>query len=166
MNLYSKVYSIIGTLTPLNKDCGNLCNRNCCIGEKVESMILYPNEEKLYEKVEPWYTISDSNITLSNGKHLKLLTCNGTCDRLKRPLACRIFPFMPYLTEDGLLEIRFDLKAISFCPITVKPENYNIDENFIDSLYDAFEILSTDDNVIEFIELLSEDYNNIKSIIK
>jgi hypothetical protein len=25
----------------------------------------------------------------------RLAVCNGTCDRSKRPLACRIFPFFP-----------------------------------------------------------------------
>ena len=80
--MYKKIFNILGELTPLKADCGQLCGCACCKGDDKTGMRLFPHEESALNIIE-----TSSNV--------RLAVCNGTCDRNKRPLACRIFPFFP-----------------------------------------------------------------------
>ena len=119
-----KCYKILESETPLEFDCGKICNGKCCKGDENTGMILFPGEENLIDK----------NIkikTSQNGE--KIAVCNGTCDRTKRPLSCRIYPFFPLVKELGerkRVKIIFDLRAD--CPL-VKSE-YEFNKDFLHRL--------------------------------
>ena len=103
-------YSQLRRITPLEFDCGKICNGKCCKGDDTTGMIVFPGEEKLIDKNMKIYKNDDGDT---------VAVCNGSCDRNKRPLACRIYPLFPLLIneENGNAEIEviFDLRAD--CPI-------------------------------------------------
>ena len=113
-----------------------------------------------------WFNIIDSNISLLNGYKIKYLTCSGHCPREYRPLSCRIFPVIPYINELGRMEFRLDLRSLRTCPIAYKSDEYVIDESFIENLYLAFPPLLKDKQVVEFIEILSCQYDELAEIIE
>ena len=110
-------YSLLRRETPLKEDCGKICNGKCCKGDDNTGMILFPGEENLI----------DENIKIKvaeNGE--KIAVCNGTCDRNKRPLSCRIYPLFPLVeTEDGneIVKTIIDLRAD--CPLTSGEYKFN-----------------------------------------
>ena len=112
-----KCYKILENETPLVFDCGKICNGKCCKGDENTGMILFPGEENLI----------DSNIKIKisqNGE--KIAVCNGSCDRNKRPLSCRIYPFFPLIKEfkgRRRVKIIFDLRAD--CPLINDEYEYN-----------------------------------------
>ena len=44
-SMYKKIFEILGELTPLNVDCGVLCECACCKGDGDQGMLLFPHEE-------------------------------------------------------------------------------------------------------------------------
>ena len=100
--LNKKARLIIGGKTPIPADCGLLCKKACCAvradisGDEL-GMLLFPGEEKLFEN-DPYVKIE--KITL-NGNPVWFAVCGGVCDRKNRPLACRIFPLLPYIPRSG-----------------------------------------------------------------
>ena len=82
--LIKKAYEIIGNKTPLKSDCGRLCGAACCKGDDETGMLLFPGEEDL--------CTCDEFKIIQTDYSLPLLVCDGTCNRDRRPLACRIFP--------------------------------------------------------------------------
>ena len=75
-------YSLLRSVTPLDFDCGKLCDGKCCKGDEKTGMLLFPGEEKLI----------DHNINVietDNGE--KLAGCNGGCDRNRRPVRGTLF---------------------------------------------------------------------------
>lgn len=112
-----KCYKILENETPLKFDCGKICNGKCCKGDENTGMLLFPGEENLIDK--------NVKIKLS-GNGDKIAVCNGTCDRTKRPLSCRIYPFFPLIKEfkgRRRVKIIFDLRAD--CPLINDEFEYN-----------------------------------------
>ena len=112
-----KCYKILENETPLEFDCGKICENKCCKGDENIGMLLFPGEEKLI----------DENMKIrvtENGD--KIAVCNGKCDRSKRPLSCRIYPFFPLIKEfRGKVRIKiiFDLRAD--CPLSGGDYEFN-----------------------------------------
>lgn len=164
--LYRKVWSKLDAVTPLMGDCGTLCGKKCCSGTDQDGMLLFPGEEFLYEDMDnSWFQITDSNITLSDGYRIRLLVCKGMCPREFRPLSCRIFPIIPYINSDGRVEFRLDLRSLGICPVVYNPVENPVEEEFIETLYRAFPPLLRDDAVIEFIEMLSRQYDETAAFL-
>lgn len=112
--LYYKIaYKKLDRLTPLPFDCSELCNKRCCGGDK-KGMYLFPFEYEFMQS--QGFVIKDKVIDASN--NIKLLMCEGFCDRHERPLACRIFPLFPYIDENNKsINVEFDLRGKSICPL-------------------------------------------------
>ncbi len=160
VKLYTKVWKKLETITPLMGDCGRLCDKKCCGGTEHDGMLLFPGEEYLYEALSrDWFQIIDSNIALSDGYKIKLLVCRGECPREYRPLSCRIFPVIPYINEEGRAEFRLDLRSLGICPVVFNPRENPVEDEFIEALYSAFPPLLKDDAIVEFIEILSRQYD-------
>lgn len=115
INLYTRAYMLLETRTPMMFDCGALCSSVCC-NENGLGMLLFPYEEEYLAKTNNDFIITDSNIEIQ-GYKVKLLRCNGTCDRHTRPLACRIFPLFPFTGETGGISVEFDPRAYGTCPL-------------------------------------------------
>lgn len=112
-----KCYKILENETPLNFDCGKICNGKCCKGDENTGMLLFPGEENLI----------DENMKIKVSKNGdKIAVCNGNCNRNKRPLSCRIYPFFPLIKEfkdRKRVKIIFDLRAD--CPLVKGKYEYN-----------------------------------------
>lgn len=114
---YNKLYQIVSA-TPLPFDCGTLCGGACCRDTEPDSgMYLFPREEQLYTAKDSWASLCDTDFFYQKGTCAKLLQCPGRCNRNKRPLACRIFPLVPYI-KDGACRVVMDPRAKWMCPLT------------------------------------------------
>ena len=142
--LYSKVYKEIGDLTPLKVDCGVLCSGACCKGDSNTGMILFP-----FEKTELEIKITQ------NGERLAI--CNGTCDRNKRPLACRIFPFFPTVDERGKVYVELDYRAFCVCPMVEHYDEILFDKRFLNAVKKVGKILVKDKIFKEFLKTTTEE---------
>ena len=109
--IYKHLYKLLEKATPIGVDCGQLCNGACCEGDGETGMYLFPFEEQMYNGTEEWLEIYDSDF-IFKGKPVKIAICNGTCNRKKRPLSCRIFPLFKI---DG--ELKNDPRAVHVCPL-------------------------------------------------
>lgn len=115
IDIYSNAYAMLEDRTPVMYDCGNLCSSACCRDNGL-GMLLFPYEEIYLKTIDNDFTIRNSNIII-DGYTVKLLYCNGTCNRNVRPLACRIFPLFPYTYEDNRVSVQFDSRASGTCPL-------------------------------------------------
>ena len=90
-----KALDELENITPLKPfNCGKLCSARCCSGGDNDGMGLFPGEKELLE------SSTDFEINDSEGNFGEpVIVCRGSCDRRKRPLACRIFPLFPLAVE-------------------------------------------------------------------
>ncbi len=151
--LYSKVFKVMGNFTPLKADCGVLCGGACCKGDSNTGMILFP-----FEKTELEVKCTE------NGE--RLAVCNGTCDRSKRPLACRIFPFFPTVDENGKIYVELDYRAFRVCPMVEHFEEIAFDKRFLKSVKKAGKILVKDEACRIFLEKSTEEIDEFYSFYK
>lgn len=142
--------------TPLGfYNCGRLCDGLCCRGD-CQGMWLYPGEEELFEGKEGF------EICETEGNYgYPMVICSGECNRAERPLACRIFPLFPLVTEiDGKIKIEviYDPRA-SMCPIA--KEKMPLDRSFIKEVRKAALYLVRDEKMLEYMKAVSEEIAEI-----
>ena len=101
-------------ITPLVRDCGALCGAACCAADEAGrgGMLLIPGEEACYRALPEGFVLHADDSVVPDGL---LLTCEGTCARDTRPLACRVFPLM-FVSENGG-DVRLDPRAWALCPL-------------------------------------------------
>lgn len=106
---------MLGEATPLLRDCGRLCGAACCAPDEHGrgGMLLFPGEEALYRDLPPGFQLHAEDALVEDGL---LLTCEGTCSRDTRPLACRIFPLM-FVPGAGQGDVAMDPRAYALCPL-------------------------------------------------
>ena len=148
--LYAEVFDILGELTPLARDCGTLCDCACCKGGDTDGMLLFP-----YERTE-LRTIAAAGGTLA--------VCDGTCDRSKRPLACRLFPLFPLTDERGRITVGLDARAMRVCPIAAHSEQVIFDRRFLRAVKKAGKRLAKDELCREFLRQTTEELELIADI--
>ena len=157
---YEIIYSEMNA-TPLVTNCGRLCSCLCCSDTDAgEGMYLYPFEEVMFGADTPFADISDSNFK-SGGKYVKFITCDGTCIRDRRPLACRIFPLLPYVDTAGNLQVIYDPRAVDFCPLEHKKLTRKFKMQVHKVAHMLFKISETKDFLIAQSRLV-DDYINLK----
>jgi len=142
--MYQKIFKVLGNLTPLKADCGQLCDGACCKGDENTGMRLFPHEK------------SDLRIihTEDGGQ---LAVCEGSCDRSKRPLACRIFPFFPTIDENGRIFVEEDSRAGRVCPMIGHGDEILFDRKFLKAVKKVGEILARDEECREFLYQVTEE---------
>lgn len=110
---------LLEQVTPLSTDCGALCGAACCQDspdeDSVAGMLLFPEEAPLYARQGAWMELLPSHLLFA-GEPVPLLTCRMPCPRPMRPLACRLFPLVPFVKGDRLT-VRMDLRARPLCPL-------------------------------------------------
>ena len=162
---YTYLYKLLEKVTPLTVDCGGLCEGACCEGDGESGMYLFPCEEVMYDGSEEWLEICDSEFIFRD-KPVKIAICNGTCDRKKRPLSCRIFP----LFEDENGEVVQDKRAKGLCPlVTAKIPFDEYNPEFIKRVKKVFKILDSNEITREYMEAtkdLINDYDELEDIFK
>ncbi len=110
-SVLKEALDLLENVTPLRRDCGRLCNARCCRSLEGEDtgMLLFPGEEARYRDLPGWRLQETSRGILAQ--------CPGTCDRSRRPLACRLFPALPEETVGGKCRVRMDERARAVCPL-------------------------------------------------
>lgn len=150
--MYGKIFKILGDLTPLKADCGVLCGCACCKGDQNTGMRLFPYEE------------SDLEIK-SDTDGGRIAVCDGTCDRNKRPLACRIFPFFPTIDENGKIFVEEDYRATLLCPMIEHRDEIIFDRRFLKALKKIGKILSKDKECREFLYKITEEIDMYRAFL-
>ena len=149
--LYKKAKNIIGDKTPLYKDCGRLCDTACCKGDEETGMLLFP-----YEK---------TSLDVREKDGIRLAVCKGKCDRIERPLSCMIFPFFPYVTEQGRIKVIPDIRGYSLCPLVRNYADTRFDRGFLMRVKKVGRLLSEDEECYRFLYETSREIDMILDII-
>ena len=135
--LYKRAKKIIGNKTPLYKDCGFLCGKACCRGDENTGMLLFPFEK--------------TSLTVKEKNGIRLAVCEGSCDRGERPLACMLFPFFPYITQDGRVRAVPDIRGRNICPIARNAKNIRMDRGFLIRVKKVGRLLCSDEKCRAFL---------------
>lgn len=146
-NVLESCYSLLRNVTPLDYDCGKLCQGKCCKGDDKTGMLLFPGEENLIDK--------SMEIVVVDGGH-KIAVCKGECDRNKRPLACRIYPIFPVIKQDSngeYIETVFDSRAD--CPLT--SGEFKITRSFVKAVKRVGKFLLLNEETEIYYRALSEE---------
>ncbi len=146
--MYEKIFRILGDLTPIRADCGQLCAKACCKGDENTGMRLFPYEE--------------SKLKLNGGR---LAVCDGTCSRNDRPLACRIFPLFPVIDEKGRIFAEEDYRAVSLCPLIEHSDEVAFDPKFIRAVKKVGKILSKDKECRDFLYQVTEEIDTYRAFL-
>jgi len=155
-----EAYAAIGNLTPIkNADCGKLCDKICCEGKEA-GMLLFPGEETIFGGMEG-FEIEEIEYMEVSG--IKLLLCDGVCDRAVRPFACRIFPVAPGIDKNGAVYVRPDLRGRRMCPIW---DLKHVNKSFVNAVKNAFQILAEDDAALSLIRLISAEVDELERFYK
>ena len=142
----------MGDLTPLKAECGTLCGGACCKGDENTGMRLFPFEEsELPVKA------------LDNG--VRLVVCEGKCDRTNRPLACRIFPFFPTVDERGKVYVEADFRGARLCPLISHSDEIIFDKRFFNALKKVGKILAKDEACLEFLREATDEIDTYKEFL-
>jgi hypothetical protein len=132
--IWERAYALLDELTPIKADCGELCKKRCCKGNGEDGMILFP-----YEKD---FLSGQRFLSFSQKDGFDTAICKGRCKREWRPMACRIYPFVPvFKSNSEMIEVQPDPRATYVCPLVLHGGEY-IDPEFIQSVNEAFTILS------------------------
>lgn len=150
--IIQRAYDLLSDAQPVPADCGQFCNKKCCSGSAKDGMLLFPGEEKRFVGAEG-FEITDTPLG-------KQLSCQGTCDRSLRPIACRIFPLFPYVTGakgNYKINVLKDIRAIDFCPL----RSEDICVGFERSVRLAARNLLRDDACAEFLCKLTAEMTDM-----
>lgn len=115
----AELYALLGEVTPLPADCGEVCGAACCRGDEETGMLLFP-----CEAAPPFGRVLELD-------DRRLFVCDGRCDRDHRPLACRLFPLFPYVTEEGRIKAVYDPSAFAVCPLVQMRANVRLQRDFV-----------------------------------
>ena len=156
-NVLERAYALLEDVTPLTTDCGAVCDGRCCReSADSEGMLLFPGEEVLLE---------DTDFTIRPAEGGRLLTCGGTCDRSQRPLACRMFPLFPVLTEEGRIKAVYDPRGFRMCPLVRECGRVPLDRDFVRAVRRAGRILMEDPACAAFLRLQSEEIADLNRLL-
>lgn len=171
---YRKIYEILDRHEILDFDCGLLCSAACCrpdgcydeavindeylsedAGEEM-GIFLMPGEERM-SLPKDWQSSSLENAQEmgfpASWKAVCFVSCGGKkyCQRRKRPLQCRAFPFAAHLDEDDRLSLIYYPEELPYrCPII--EERIPVRREYLEDLYEAYQLLIQDERVYELIK--------------
>ena len=129
-DFYTYAYRLFDDVTPLPVDCGNLCDAACCKGDDETGMYLFPFENVMFKNCPGNFKIEKSEFEYG-GKNVDILLCDPFCRRETRPLACRIFPLVPYIDKTGNFDVVLDRRARYMCPLAAAMAKDDLDTEFV-----------------------------------
>ena len=157
-NALERAYALLEDVTPLTTDCGAVCDGRCCReSADSEGMLLFPGEEIL---------LADAGYIIRPAEGGYLLTCDGTCDRTLRPLACRMFPLFPILTEEGRIKAVYDPRGSRMCPLVRECAHVPLDRDFVRAVRRAGRILMEDSACAAFLRMNSAEIADLNRLLK
>lgn len=136
-NTLLRAYAALKDLTPMLNDCGLLCEAACCWADAdgQGGVYLFPGEEALIMPCA-WARVEQTDFA-------PMLVCDGSCERSRRPLGCRIFPLTPVLGRNGSWTVRMDARARAMCPLAASGLR-GLDPAFVRAARDALRIIAED----------------------
>ena len=153
--IYRNAYRKFSKVTPIAADCGKLCRSRCCRGDSEAGMILFPGEEEI-SSAQSFLQVKKAEM---RGIEIGFAVCSGRCIRALRPLSCRIFPYAPKL-ENGVVSVRTDPRAKRICPLLDASAEEYIQQGFLDTIVEVFELLreipGMDEFLVEYNTMLDE----------
>jgi len=144
-------YTALKNVTPLYFDCGELCNGKCCKGDESLGMLLFPGEEGFIDE--------SINVTV-NKDGTSVAVCNGSCNRQKRPLSCRIYPLFPLIkNENGkeYIEVIYDPRAK--CPLCLG--EHKLSRRFLKAVKRVGKYLLCNEETEKVYREISDEINDI-----
>ncbi len=151
-DIISRAKDVLLPYTPLSADCGLVCGKACCKGDEETGMLLFPGEDTVFDVKE------------KNGS--RLCVCEGKCDRSTRPISCIIFPFFPYITEEGKIKAKIDTRGINICPLISREEDVLFSRIFLRRVARAGRILAKDEECRKFLWETSREIDILDKLIK
>jgi hypothetical protein len=153
--LLRRAYRALGETTPIFEDCGQLCGQACCIdipdeetGGDGKGMLLLPGEAELLSYTG-YAKLSRIELKGAFARPVWFMTCRGQCPRRLRPMACRLFPLIPYVAPDDRqkdippFSIVGDPRGVALCPLAqtgyrhVEPAFYMTVERAVSILWES-----------------------------
>ena len=115
-NTYRKIYDILQAPVSSKHDCGRICaplnggEPICCSTENAIPVVdkdewtLLKHRTKMWKIFKP-FDAASRKIVDDLATTCRAIECNGArnCERDNRTLACRSFPFFPYMSKDGFI---------------------------------------------------------------
>ncbi len=151
-DIITQAKNILSSYTPLTADCGLVCDKACCKGDEETGMLLFPGEDTVFPVKE------------KNGN--RLCVCDGKCDRRERPLSCIIFPFFPYMNEEGKIRAKADIRGINICPLILHKDKVLFSRIFLRRVARAGRILAKDEECRKFLWETSREIDLLERLIK
>ncbi len=158
---YEEIYRLLDSVSPLERDCGELCGAACCTaGDGDMGIYLLPGEEKLFgPEDDDWLEktrerAEDYEFPGSWHGTVYFVRCKTPphCPREKRPIQCRSFPLLPHLTEDGVLSMVYnDLDVPYRCPLI--EEELPLNDDFVETTQLAWERLIRDPLIFDLVRM-------------
>jgi len=178
---YQAIYRLLDKVSPINSDCGALCNSACCCSDSGNNddnnnkdaqesssnleigMYLLPGEEKLFTRNEDWLLwnieqAEDYYFPESWRGKVYFIKCKNApdCVRELRPIQCRTFPLQPHITQDGVFQLILHSGELHYqCPLI--DQKIPLDERFIKATYTVWKRLLKDPLIFDLVEMDSED---------
>ena len=129
-------------------------------------MYLYPGEQEFLSQLGVKNSfLQMHSVSFQNNSHI-LAVCNGECIRAHRPLACRIFPLVPYLDSGNTLTIQMDPRAVPLCPLAHALTVSELQSQFVLKVREAFRLLVKDPDLQKFIlwqSQLIDEFQELKN---
>lgn len=161
--MYERAYAILENITPIAADCGKLCDKACCrVEEEITGMYLFPEENVMFRDMPSYAKLYDTDFEYDYGKYADLFTCDGSCERYRRPLACRIFPLLPYCHEGEELQIIMDPRGRGMCPLAQTLTVEELDPEFVDAVSRSMRLIMKNAQVRQFVYSLSEQIDGMR----
>ena len=162
---YKAIYRLLNRVSPLDYDCGELCDAACCTKEKSGEemgMYLLPGEDKVHDKKEAWLTwnaedAEDYDFPDSWKGKVYFVQCKGpkSCKREIRPMQCRTFPLTPHINDAGELSLIYnDIELPYRCPLI--EEEIPLNESFVQATFTVWKHLVRDPLIYDLVKMDSE----------
>lgn len=170
---YMAIYRLLDKVSPIQGDCGKLCNAACCTcgGDSQDQegldfdlgIYLLPGEEKLFTMKEDWLKWSveyaeDYDFPDSWFGKVYFVRCKTppVCPRESRPLQCRFFPLAPHFSDQGNLQLILSTSELPYtCPLI--SEKTELNQEFIQATYIVWKRLIKDPLIFDLVEMDSKD---------
>lgn len=154
--LLDEARALLENVTPLKTDCGRVCGGACCrsLEGELTGMLLFPEEEDFYEDA--------AEFAMQPVPGGLLLTCPGRCERKDRPLACRLFPLLPLLREDGI-HVAVDARSRAVCPLSRHGKDA-LDPAFVEAVRKVGELLAQDERQAALLRQLTQEHDELTAL--
>ena len=155
---YRAIYRLLDKVSPVDYDCGNLCNAACCAKDSGDDMgiFLMPGEESVHSKND-WKNWTEENpeecgFPESWDAPVCFVKCKTPpfCDRNKRPIQCRSYPLVPHLKPDGeLIMVYNDYDLPYTCPLI--EDEIPLNDDFVQATATVWKHLIRDQRIFDLV---------------